>query len=374
MIFSLTPLYITQVFGLAAFQLGILEGCVEFCSWITRIFSGIISDYMRKRKPVLLLAYGVTLLSRPFFALAPGIGWIYSGKLLDRISNGIQATPREALVGDLAPKEIKGSCYGLRQSLGLIGSLIGASGVVYLMHSTNNNYQFIFWIAGIPPLLAFFTIVFFVKDSAPSQAPRPPSFSFGQQIKKISHLGKPFWGVCFVSGIFMISNYSGAYRILQAEQMGFPLADISMTMAIQNLAALLSAFPIGRLSDTFDRRILLGIGFSITILANLFLGFYGGIAGISIGSALWGMQMGITQSIFLSLVSSTAPKDLRGSAFGAYYLVTAVALFAANLMMGWFFGHYGSTFAFSASALVAALALPLLPIIKPAPKPVAAPE
>ena len=104
MIFSLAPLYITRVFGLAAFQLGILEGCVEFCSWIIRIFSGIVSDFIRKRKPVLLLAYALTAISRPFFALAPGIGAIYSGKLLDRISNGIQATPREALVGDLAPK------------------------------------------------------------------------------------------------------------------------------------------------------------------------------------------------------------------------------------------------------------------------------
>ncbi len=372
MIFSLTPLYITQVFGLAAFHLGILEGGVEFCSWITRIFSGILSDYLRKRKPILLFAYAFTFLSRPVFALASSVWWVYGAKLTDRISNGVQATPREALVGDIAPKGTKGTCYGLRQSLGLVGSLLGATSIVYLMRATNNNYEFIFWIAAIPPLLAILALTFFVKDpiaTSPVKVEKEKTtFSLLEQVKKIPHLGKAFWCITLVSGVFMTSNYSGAYRILQAERIGFPLTDISIIMVIQNLTALLSAFPVGRLSDRIDRRILLAIGFSITILANFCLGFIIGIPGIILGSALWGMQMGITQSIFLALVADASQRTLRGTAFGVYYLVTAVALFTANCSMGWLFDLYGPTLAFVFSGAAAAVALPLLLLIKPAPK------
>ena len=142
-IFSLSPLYITQVFGLATFELGLLEGVIESCSWFTRIFAGVVSDYLHKRKPILIVAYSLTALSRPIFALAPNIGWIYGARLSDRISNGLQATPREALVGDVAPHDLKGACYGLRQTLSLVGSLLGAIGVMYLMRRTGNNYEFI---------------------------------------------------------------------------------------------------------------------------------------------------------------------------------------------------------------------------------------
>ncbi len=376
MIFSLTPLYITQVFGLAAFHLGLLEGGVEFCSWITRIFSGVISDFLKKRKPILIFAYACTFLSRPVFALASNVWWVYAAKLTDRISNGIQATPREALVGDIAPKGTKGTCYGLRQSLGLLGSLLGATGIVYLMRATNNNYEFIFWIAAIPPLLALVAMTFFVKDpvQTPSikQEENQNSFSLLGQIKKIPHLGKAFWCITLVSGVFMTSNYSGAYRILQAERIGFPLTDISIIMVIQNLAALLSAFPTGRLSDRIDRRILLAIGFCITILSNISLGFIEGIPGIIIGSALWGMQMGITQSVFLALVADASDRSLRGTAFGMYYFVTAIALFTANCSMGWLFDLYGPTLAFVFSGATAAIGLPLLLLIKPTQKTITA--
>jgi len=372
MIFSLSPLYLTQVFGLATFHLGILEGIVEFTSWCIRIFSGVVSDYLHKRKPLLLFAYTLTALSRPIFALAPSIGWIYTAKLTDRISNGLQATPREALVGDVAPKGMKGACYGLRQSLGVIGSLLGASGVMILMRYTNNNYEFIFWLAGIPPLLALIAVIFFIKDAPPTPtentANKLQRMTFSAQLKNTKNLTPAFWTVIFVGGIFMMSNFSGAYRILQAQRMGFPLADISIVMVLQNFGAMLSAFPIGKLSDTIDRRILLGFGFFITIASNLFMGFGGGVFGVVVGSALWGMQMGITQSILLTMVADTTSQDLRGTAFGIYYLVNAFALFIANTLTGCLFDSYSPTVAFTVSAAIAGAGLTLLPLIKPYPK------
>lgn len=364
-IFSLSPLYMTQVFGLATLELGLLEGVIESFSWFTRIFAGVISDYLHKRKPILIIAYALSALSRPVFALAPSLGWIYGARLTDRISNGLQATPREALVGDVAPQNLKGACYGLRQTLSLVGSLLGALGVMYLMRHTGNDYEFIFFLACIPPVLALVALILFVQDSTPSHAQQREKPSQKISWINISRLKRQYWAVILVAAVFMVSNYSGVYMILQAERQGLSPAEVPIVMVIQNLCAMLSAFPIGRLSDVVDRRILLAIGFSITILSNLFLGFANGILFVMIGAALWGAQIGINQSLLLTKVADTTPQSLRGTGFGIYYLTNGIALFISNSFTGWLFQTYGPVWAFMGSSIIAGVALLLLPLLKP---------
>jgi MFS family permease len=365
MIFSLSPLYLTQVMGLAAMYLGIFEGCVEFCSWVTRVFAGALSDYLRKRKPILISACIVTVIARPLFAIAPSVTWVYGAKLLDRISNGFQATPREALVGDVAPSEIKGTCYGLRQSLGVTGSLLGAAALMYLMRVTHNDYKLIFWIAGIPPILALCALLLFVKDS-PSEViekklkEKERGSYFKALFSKVPQLSRGYWTVICVTAIFMISNYSGAYRILQAKNEGFPIEDISIIMIAQNLGTMLAAFPMGRFSDMIDRRILLTVGFFITVSSNLFLVFLGGVSGILVGSLLWGMQMGVTQSILSTMVADTTNKALRGTAFGIYYCVIAFSLLCGNTLMGCLSGRFGLSMGFVSSAIISAIGIALV--------------
>ncbi len=368
MIFTLSPLYLTQVLGLATVHLGVLEGFIELTSWVTRGFSGVVSDYLKKRKLILIFAYAFTIISRPIFALAPNILWVYFAKLTDRISNGLQASPREAFISEAAPKHLKGVCYGFRQSLGVLGSLLGAAALMFLMRSTDNNYQFIFWISAIPPLVGLLTLLYFVKES-PSNAPSlqkevRQKISFLAQIKLLSKVDFSFWSVLIVASIFMLSNYSGAYRILHAEKAGIALADISIVMVVQNLGIMLAAFPIGALSDRLGRRSLLAAGFFVAISANVCFCLIPGSMGILIGSALWGAQMGMTQSILLSMVADSAPKDLRGSCFSVYYLAIAFSLCFANILTGWLIDTYGPLWAFGSSALIATLGLFLIPLIK----------
>lgn len=365
MVFSLTPLYLTQVFGMTTFHLGILEGIVEFISWGIRIFAGFISDYFKKRKPLLVTSYILTIFARPILALAPNIAWVYCAKIIDRISNGLQATPREALVGDIAPNEKKGACYGLRQSLGFAGSILGSISIMVLMPYLNNNFSYMFWVAAIPSFLALLALMFFVKDtiSTSPQQPKSQRKPMSILLKEIMSLDPAFWLLLLVAGVFMISNYSGAYRILQANNVGMPLESVSIVMMVQNIGAL-AGFPMGRLSDKYDRKILLSIGFAITILANLCFGLINSVLGVILGATLWGVQMGVTQSIFQAMIADTVHPDLRGTGFGIYYLITACALFVANTVMGFVFESYGYTMAFMFSATIAFIGLLSIGILR----------
>lgn len=365
MIYSVSPLYLTHVLGLSVLYLGILEGVIEFTSWSTRIFAGVISDFFSKRKPILIFAYVSIFITRPIFALGDSVGWIYTAKMIDRFSNGIQATPRDALVGDVAPEMIKGACYGLRQSLAVIGSVLGAVSVTILMRITENNYQLIFWISSLPLLLALPVLALMIRENKTSQRNSDNSsfVSLYSQIKKIGQLNRRFWTFIFIAAVFMISNYGSTYRIIQAEKLGFLASDIAVIMIIQNLGVMLASFPIGRLSDRIDRRLLLGIGFVTTILSNVMWGLQDGKVEALIAIGLWGIQMGITQSLMAAMVADISAKELRGTAFGIYYFVTGLALFVANSMTGLLIEWYGPAAAFIASSLFALAGVGLLPLL-----------
>ncbi|MEN8236640.1 MAG: MFS transporter [Pseudomonadota bacterium] len=362
-IFSLSPLYLTSIMGVSHMNLGLIEGVVEAIAWFTRIFSGILSDLIRKRKPLLLAAYGIAASSRLIFPLAPSAGWIFSARSIDRISNGLQATPREALIADLAPKELKGASYGLRQTLGMIGSFFGALALLYLFRWSPGNYKLAFWIAVVPPFLALSCIHFFVHDRS-INTPQPTKSESFFSFEHLAHLDSRYWRVIVVAVIYTLSNYSGAFMILQANQAGLSESEIPLVMVVQNIMAFLSAFPVGWVSDRIGRRIFLVFGFSFVLLANLFMSMTHSIVFVLIGVGLWGLQMGINHSLMVAKVADVAPKDLRGTAFGIYYFLLGVAFLLANLASGWLSQHYGTEYVFYASSVVivfAILSLSLLP-------------
>lgn len=341
-IFSLSPHYLTAVLGVSTLSLGLFEGVVEAVAWFTRIFAGVISDYMRKRRPLLFLAYGLAAFSRPIFALAPSFMWIFIARSVDRLGNGLQATPREALVGDWAPEGAKGACYGLRQTLGMAGSLLGALGVIFWIQQNGIMYQTIFWGASLPPLLALVTLAFLVKEPKigqgsqdSSDCPRPRRLFTLSDLKLLK---STYWLTVFVAALFMFSNYSGAFMILQAKSVTESDIMAPLVMIFQNLAAMVTAYPIGRLSDRFDRRKLLAVGFMMTLAANSFFASAGTKAAILAGAALWGGQLGITQSLFMAHIAETTCAQIRGTAFGLYYVIIALSLFSTNVVAGKIFG------------------------------------
>jgi MFS family permease len=362
MIHALLPLYLVTVLGASMLTVGLIEGVAEALAMVTKIFSGALSDYLGKRKLLAAAGYGLAAFTKPVFPLAPTIGWLVAARFIDRIGKGVRGAPRDALIADLSPADLRGASYGLRQSLDTIGAVLGPLSAMLLMLVLADNFTAVFWIAVIPAFASFAVILFWVSDPdrpATTTTARPPL-----SLSELKRLGGAYWLVAGVAGVFTLARCSEAFLLLRAQSVGVPLALVPLVLVIMNVVYSLSAWPTGALSDRFGRYNLLAGGFALLAAADLVLAFANGIAVLGIGVALWGLHMGLTQGLLASLVADHAPEPLRGTAFGMFNLVTGIATLLASVIAGALWDAIGPTGTFLAGAAFTAVALALLPATK----------
>ena len=358
MIHALLPVYMVTVLGTSTLAVGLIEGIAEATASITKVFSGALSDWLGKRKFLAALGYGLAACTKPIFPLAPSLDWLVAARFVDRIGKGIRGAPRDALVADIAPPELRGASFGLRQSLDTIGAFIGPLLAIGLMWLTMNHFQTVFWIAVIPAFLSVGVLLFAVKEPERSGEIRRVRMPLRRE--ELGRLGANYWWVVAIATMFTLARFSEAFLILRAQSIGLPLALTPIVLVIMSLVYSLSAYPIGILSDRMDRVTILILGLLLLILADLALAFASGITSVGIGVALWGLHMGFTQGLLSTLIAETAPAELRGTAFGMFNLVTGVALLAASVIAGALWDASGpqATFLVGAGfALVTAVAL-----------------
>jgi MFS family permease len=360
MIHALLPVYLVGVLGTSTLVVGIIEGVAEATASITKIFSGAFSDYLGRRKLLAALGYGLAAFSKPAFPLAGSVGWLMAARFIDRIGKGIRGAPRDALVADLSPANLRGASFGLRQSLDTIGAFLGPLLAILLMWMTADNFKIVFWIAVVPALLSFGLIVFAVRDPPPSQAARMRS---PLSRPDLARLGTDYWLVVLVACVFTLARFSEAFLILRAQSVGLAIALVPGVFVVMNLIYAAVAAPVGLLSDHLGRIGLLVGGFLVLLLADLMLAFAADIPTVAIGVALWGLHMGLTQGLLAALVADTAPMHLRGTAFGMFNLTTGLALLVASALAGALWDRLGPQATFLAGAAFTLLALiGLLPI------------
>ena len=164
MIHALLPLYLVVGFGASGLAVGIIEGIAEATAMIVKIFSGALSDRLGKRKWLAAAGYGLAAVTKPIFPLAPSVAWLFAARFIDRIGKGIRGAPRDALIADIAPAELRGASFGLRQSLDTIGAFLGPVAAIVLMMLTADNFTIVFWIAVVPAFLSFAMIAFAVRE------------------------------------------------------------------------------------------------------------------------------------------------------------------------------------------------------------------
>lgn len=360
--FTAMPTYMTTVLKVSPFALGHIEGGLELVAYFLRVFSGVISDIFRCRKFLLVIALVFIVFSRPLLAFFPFLGIVIFARVLDRLGNGLQASPREALISDYSNRETKGAAYGLRNSLGMVGSLGGSALLWWLMHKTSGDYQFIFTVAIVPPVTALLLLLFFVKDK--KENPRNTQVRSHFSFHEINNLPKKYWFILGVAAFYCLANPAGSFLILHAQEKGLNACDAPTIMMMQNILAALISYPVGRLSDRVNRIHMLMLCSVLMIVANMFMARAEGVAMVYVGVAVWGLQFGLNQSLLFAEIANTVPKGLRGTGFGLFYLVAGVFLYASNATAGYLLQHYGSSSIFILGSFWAVGGLGLLIFMK----------
>jgi MFS family permease len=343
--------------GASALTVGVIEGVAESTSMLIKVFSGAISDFMGRRKGLLLLGYGVAALSKPLFPLAHSVEVVFTARFLDRIGKGIRGAPRDALVADVSPPSIRGACFGLRQSMDTVGAVLGPAMAIVLMLWLA-DIQLVLWFAVIPAIVAVALIFVGVKE--PTPVSRERTFRSPIHWRVLPGFSRGYWWVVVIGGVFTLARFSEAFLVLRAQQTGLSVAWVPLVMVVMAIFYALSAYPAGWLSDRISRTKLLCMGMGLLILADLVLAGSGSFITMMLGVALWGLHMGFSQGILASLVADTAPMDLKGTAFGIFNLVSGVCMLIASVLAGAIWQGMGSVNTFLAGALLAATALFLL--------------
>jgi MFS family permease len=353
-IHSLLPVFMVTVLGASMLTIGLLEGAAEATALVVKVFSGALSDWWGRRKPLAVLGYGLGTLSKPLFAIAGGLGLIVTARLLDRVGKGIRGAPRDALVADLAPPAMRGAAFGLRQSLDTAGAFIGPLLAMGLMLLWANDFRAVFWAASVPALLCVVLLVWGVKEP-----PRAPGAVRTNPISResLQRLSAPYWWVVAIGAVFTLARFSEAFLVLRAEQGGLPLAATPLVLIALNLVFSVGAYPLGRLSDSVSHTRLLVAGVLVLIAADALLAWSNQGLVFWTGVALWGLHMALTQGLLATMVADAAPAPLRGTAFGVFNLVCGVSMLVASGLAGWLWDQLGAPSTFVAGMVFGVMAL-----------------
>lgn len=361
LIHGLLPVYLVSGLGASMLTVGFIEGASEATTSVAKLFSGVASDWLRRRKLLAVLGYSLAALSKPIFPLAPSVSWIFAARLIDRVGKGIRGAPRDALVADLSPPDLRGASFGLRQALDTAGAFIGPVSAIGLMWMFAGNFRTVFWFSVFPAAIAVALLVWGVRE--PQHAATPKAFPL--RLSELRRLSGAYWLVIAITAAFTLARFSEAFLILRAQGAGVPIVLAPLVLVVMNLVYALAAYPAGALSDRGGRIRVLMIGIVLLIGADAALGFApGGLVGVFGGVALWGLHLGFTQGVLSTLVADTAPADLRGTAFGVFNLVSGLVLLAASVIAGELWTAAGAEWTFAAGAAFAGIALAALLLAK----------
>ncbi|CAN5322753.1 MFS transporter [soil metagenome] len=367
-IHALLPVFMVTVLAVSATTVGVIEGIAEATALIVKVFSGVISDYFGRRKLLVVIGYGMAALSKPLFPLAASVGWVFFARFVDRIGKGIRGAPRDALIADVSPPEIRGAAFGLRQSLDTVGAFVGPLLALGLMLLWANDFRAVFWVAVIPAFLALALLIFGVREPervAPESGPasavaRANRRAFPISRSALRQLGPDYWWVVGVGAALTLARFSEAFLVLRALQGGLALALTPLVLVLMNLVYAACAYPFGLMADKVNKRTLLTLGILPLIAADLLLAQGGSLPWLGAGLICWGLHMAATQGLLAALVADSAPPELRGTAYGFFNLASGVGMLIASTVAGVLWDQAGAQATFYAGAVFAAASLLLL--------------
>ncbi|MDH3535754.1 MAG: MFS transporter [Gammaproteobacteria bacterium] len=354
LIHSLLPVFLVSTLGASMVTVGLIEGAAEAIAAFTKVFSGALSDFLGRRKFLMILGYALAAFTKPIFPLATSIGWVFTARFVDRIGKGIRGAPRDALVAEIASSKVRGAAYGLRQALDSLGALIGPLLAILLMIWLANDIRAVMWVAVVPAFIAVAVLFIYVRE--PERIKKDGEVRAPLKVVDARRLPSRYWLVVLLGAVFTLARFSEAFLVLRAQDVGLDFAYIPVVMIVMNVFFAGAAYPAGAAADRLSHRRLLLVGLAFLIAADLVLALAETPLIVFAGAALWGMHMAFTQGLLSKLVADTAPADLLGTGFGIFNLVSGAALLLASVIAGVLWSAFGAAATFLAGAAFATLA------------------
>ncbi|ULT56407.1 MFS transporter [Neobacillus drentensis] len=362
MIVPILPLYLTSVLHVQVGTLGIIEGIAESTASILKFFSGWISDRFGKRKWLMVGGYGLSNLIKPFFALSSTWGQVLFIRFADRFGKGIRTSPRDAILADTTTKEERGKAFGFRRSMDTLGAALGPFVTYLILTLWNGSYQAVFWISAIPGLIATLLLIFFLKEKrnplkTPGNVKVLPEISF-------KGLNSRFVWFTLITTLFTIGNFSDAFLILRAKDVGMAAEYIPLTYFAYNIITSIFSTPFGIISDRIGRRPVLITGYIMFALIYLGFGLVHTVMGIWILFFIYGLYYATTEGIQKAYVADMVPEGQRGMAMGTFNALTGIAALPASVMAGFLWQSFGAFTAFGVSSILAIISALLMFILR----------
>ncbi|MDR3187268.1 MAG: MFS transporter [Holosporaceae bacterium] len=349
MLYSQLALYLKYELKIGESSIALIDGFVEFVSYLTRICAGILSDYLRNRKMLMMVGCAILCLIKPVFAMTSSAAQVLGAEIVERLANGIQACPRDALIVDSGPQKRLAAAFGLFKSLKTAGTLLGA--IISTAILCFGNYKILFWCAGVPAL-ASICILRNVDD----KASRTHSNANPFKKKYVKSLDKRFWTILLLAGICELSHFGESLLTIRVSFIISPqLAGI--TAVFMGLGPALLAYPLGLAADRYGKMRIIEICLWLSIFSYLFM-LKGNSTMVLFPCImiLCGQQASL-QSIFLSMIGECVSERLRATAIGIFYSLIGTSYLIASVICGRFWENYGQEYAFSYAIILCFLGL-----------------
>jgi MFS family permease len=354
MIYPLLPVFLTTTVGIGAATLGIIEGSADALASLLKLGSGALSDRTGRRKPFVVAGYVIASLARPLIAFAHTAGFALGVRLTDRFGKGLRASPRDALIADVAPPELHGRAFGVHEAMDHAGAVVGPL-VAYVLLALGIAMRSVFLLSAIPALAACLLVALVVRERAPHPRPR-------EKLPSVPILSRPFAGYLGAVTLFALGNSSDAFLLLRAHDAGVPLEAAPLLWSLHHVVKSVVSAWGGGLADRIGRRRALACGWLVYALIYVGFAFARGAPAITALFVAYGLHFGLVGGAQKALVAEIVPAAARARGYGAYHLCVGLAALPASLLFGLLYQRAGASTAFLTGAGLAAAAIACLPL------------
>jgi len=363
MIFAVLPVYLSSVLGLSTAVIGLIEGFAEASSNISRMASGIVSDAIKKQKNVVIFGYALSSFSKPLFGFATSAPIMFIVRVADRVGKGIRDAPRDALIADSTKTKKRGAAFGLHRSMDKVGGVVGPLLAIVLLPLMAYNYRDFFLLSIIPGLLSLAVLYYYIREPAKKRIEAAKAKDKKMNLNwNLFHpqLTPEYRKALVIALVFALGNFSFVFLMLRLVDFGIAAALIPVAYLVFNLVYLLSATPVGFLSDRIGRKKVLAAGYAIFCILCILAAVGGGVEVGWLLILLYGLFTGTVETMQRAFVVDIVGKERRATALGTYFGTVGLVTFFASAIAGLLWQYFGAWVAFGFAAVVAAVSLVML--------------